>query len=74
MRALHAAVEELIETSALKWTMLRPAPFALNCRNWWSPQIAKGDVVRWFHSGAATAPVHERDLAAVAVRALHYRR
>ena len=50
--------------------MLRPGPFALNCRNWWAPQIAKGDVVRWFHSGAATAPVHERDLAAVAVRAL----
>src|SRR5262245_51050494 len=42
MRALHAAVEELIEKSALKWTMLRPAPFALNCRNWWAPQIATG--------------------------------
>jgi uncharacterized protein YbjT (DUF2867 family) len=26
--------------------------------------------VRWFHAAAATAPIHERDIAAVAVRAL----
>ena len=26
--------------------------------------------MRWFHGSAATAPVHERDIAAVAVRAL----
>lgn len=50
--------------------MLRPGPFALNCRNWWAPQVSKGNVVRWFHGGAATAPVHERDVAAVAVRPL----
>ena len=40
------------------------------CRNWWAPQIRAGDVVRWCYAEAATAPVHERDLAAVAVRAL----
>src|SRR4029453_11003762 len=27
-------------------------------------------VVRWFYADAATAPVHERDIAAVAVRAM----
>jgi uncharacterized protein YbjT (DUF2867 family) len=70
LRGMHAAIEELIEKSGTRWTMLRPAPFALNCRNWWAPQIAKGDVLRWFHGGAATAPVHECDLAAVAIRAL----
>ena len=39
-------------------------------RNWWAPQLRTGDVVRWFYADAATAPVHERDIAAIAVRAL----
>jgi len=70
LRAIHAGVEQLIETSGLRWTFLRPGPFALNCRNWWAPQLRRRDVVRWFYADAATAPVHERDIAAVAVRAL----
>jgi uncharacterized protein YbjT (DUF2867 family) len=70
MRAIHAGVERLIEEAGLAWTFLRPGPFAINCRNWWAPQLRKGDVVRWFYADAATAPVHERDIAAVAVRAL----
>ena len=70
LRHVHAGVEDLIEKSGRPWTMLRPGPFALNCRNWWAPQIRNGDVVRWFHGGAQTAAVHERDIAAVAVRAL----
>jgi len=69
-RHVHAGVEELIEKSTLRWTVLRPGPFALNCRNWWAPQIRKGDVVRWFHGAAQTAAVHEHDIAAVAARAL----
>jgi len=63
-------LDDLIEKSRSRWTVLRPGPFALNCRNWWAPQIRKGDVVRWFHGDARTAAVHERDIAAVAVRAL----
>ena len=70
LRAVHAGIEELIEASGLRWTFLRPGPFAINCRNWWAPQLRNGDVVRWFYGDAATAPVHERDIAAVAVRAL----
>ena len=70
LRSVHAGVEQLIETSGVRWTFLRPGAFALNCRNWWAPQIRNGDVVRWFHATAATAPIHERDIAAVAVRAL----
>jgi uncharacterized protein YbjT (DUF2867 family) len=70
MRAVHAGVEQLIEASGLRWTFLRPGPFAINCRNWWAPQIRNGDVVRWFYADAATAPIHERDIAAAAVRAL----
>lgn len=70
LRAVHAGLEELIDRSGVGWTFLRPGAFALNCRNWWAPQIQAGDVVRWFHGAAATAPIHEHDIAAVAVRAL----
>ena len=70
LRGIHAGVEQLIEASGLRWTFLRPGPFAINCRNWWAPQLRNGDVVRWFYADAATAPVHEGDIAAVAVRAL----
>jgi uncharacterized protein YbjT (DUF2867 family) len=70
MRIVHAGIERLIEESGLRWTFLRPGPFAINCRNWWASQIQSGDVVRWFYADAKTAPVHERDIAAVAVRAL----
>ena len=70
LRSVHAGVEQLVERSGLRWTFLRPGAFALNSLNWWAPQIRSGDVVRWFHADAATAPIHERDIAAVAVRAL----
>jgi len=70
IRSIHAGIEDLIRKSGIGWSFLRPAPFAINCRNWWAPQIKSGDVVRWFYGSAATAPVHERDIAAVAVRAL----
>jgi uncharacterized protein YbjT (DUF2867 family) len=70
LRTVHAGIERLIETSGVQWTFLRPGVFALNCLNWWGPQIRSGEVVRWFHGAAATAPIHERDIAAVAVRAL----
>jgi uncharacterized protein YbjT (DUF2867 family) len=70
LRHVQEGVEALIEQSGARWTFLRPGPFALNCRNWWAPQIRNGDVVRWFHGAAQIAAVHERDVAAVAVRAL----
>ena len=70
LRQVHAGVDDLVEKSGTPWTILRPGPFALNCLHWWAPQIRSGDVVRWFHGGAQTAAVHERDIAAVAVRVL----
>src|SRR5262245_58441837 len=70
MRHIHAGVEQLVEESGLAWTFLRPGPFAINSRNWWAPQLRNGDVVRWCYADAETAPVHERNIAAVAVRAL----
>lgn len=42
----------------------------LKCSGLVGPQIRAGDVVRWPHLGAPTAPIDERDIAAVAVRAL----
>jgi uncharacterized protein YbjT (DUF2867 family) len=69
--ALHAEIEQMIETSGVEWTFLRPGMFAANAVFWWGPQIrAGGDVVRWPYLAAPTAPIHERDIAAVAVRAL----
>jgi uncharacterized protein YbjT (DUF2867 family) len=68
--ALHAANEALIESSGLRWTFVRPGMFAANTLWWWAPQIRAGDVVRWPYADAATAPIDERDVAAVAVRSL----
>ena len=69
--ALHAEIERVIETSGRQWTFVRPGMFAVNARHWWARQIrAGGDVVRWPYAAAPTAPIHERDIAAVAVRAL----
>ena len=71
VRTLHAELERLIETSGRQWTFLRPGMLAANAQRWWAPQIrAGGDVIRWPHVAAPTAPIHERDIAAVAVRAL----
>lgn len=70
LRALHSEMERLIETSGCEWTFLRPGMFAANALGWWASQIRAGDVVRWPHLAAPTAPVHERDIAAVAVLAL----
>ena len=68
--ALHAEIERLIETSGRQWTFLRPGMFASNALLWWAPQIRAGDVVRWPHLAAPTAPIDEHDIAAAAVRAL----
>ncbi len=70
LRAMFEQIERLIEASGVQWTFLRPGMFAANALSWWAPQIRAGDVVRWPHLAAPTAPIDERDIAAVAVRAL----
>jgi len=68
---LHAKIETLIEASGCQWTFLRPGMFSANALWWWAPQIRAGaDTIRWPHAAASTAPIDERDIAAVAVRAL----
>jgi uncharacterized protein YbjT (DUF2867 family) len=69
-RDMAERVERLIETSGLEWTFVRAGIFAGNARHFWGPQIRGGDVVRWPYLEAPTAPIDERDVAAVAVRAL----
>jgi len=70
LRGLHAEIERLLNVSGLEPVILRPGMFASNARNWWAPQIRVGDVVRWPYAAAETAPVDERDIAAVAARVL----
>jgi uncharacterized protein YbjT (DUF2867 family) len=67
--AFHADIEHLIEQSGLEWTILRPSGFATNILLW-APQIRADGVVRWPYGAAARSLIHERDIAAVAVRAL----
>ncbi|MER5829602.1 NAD(P)H-binding protein [Streptomyces sp. NPDC002130] len=64
--------EEAVMSSGLDWTILRLADFAANALAW-APQIRAGDVVRGAYGRAATSPLHEADIAAVAVRALRGR-
>jgi uncharacterized protein YbjT (DUF2867 family) len=70
LRAQHAQIEQLVERSGIQWTILRPGMFSANARSWWAPQIRAGNVVRWPYGAVPTAPIHERDIAAVAVRSL----
>jgi len=70
LATMHAEIERLIEASGMTWTFLRPGMFAANCLFWWAPQIRVGDAVRWPYAAAPTAPIDERDIAAVAVKVL----
>jgi len=70
LRSLAENIERQIEASGREWTFLRPGMFAANSLNWWAPQIRTGDVVRWPYLDVPTAPIDERDIAAVAIRAL----
>jgi uncharacterized protein YbjT (DUF2867 family) len=64
-----AVVERAIEESGASWTFLRPTGFSANTLMW-ADQIRSGDVVRWSFGTAGRALIDERDIAAVAVRAL----
>jgi len=70
LRVLFGEIERLIETSGVQWTFLRPGMFSANALRWWGLQIRMGNVVRWPYLAAPTAPIDERDIAAVAVRTL----
>jgi uncharacterized protein YbjT (DUF2867 family) len=67
---LHAHIEKLIAGSGAASTILRPGMFASNTAMWWSSMIREHGVVSWPYAEAETAPIDERDIAAVAARAL----
>ncbi|MFE7579766.1 SDR family oxidoreductase [Streptomyces sp. NPDC057521] len=71
MAVLHAEIERLIATTGLEATILRPGMFASNALAWWAPAIRAGQAVRWPYGAAESAPVDDRDIAAVAARTLH---
>jgi uncharacterized protein YbjT (DUF2867 family) len=68
----HRAVEETLTGSGLRWTPIHPLVLAGNALGWADSIRAEG-LVRLFHPDARMAPVHERDIAAVAVAALRDR-
>ena len=71
MAVLHADIERLIVAAGLESTIIRPGMFASNALSWWAPAIRAGGVVRWPYGAAETAPVDDRDVAAVAARTLY---
>jgi len=65
----HREVEQALERSGLAWTFVRPGAFATNALGWARSIRAEG-VVRLPYPRAESAPIHEADIAAVAVAAL----
>ncbi|MER7409476.1 NAD(P)H-binding protein [Streptomyces cacaoi] len=66
----HLPVERAVEESGLEWTHVRPGEFALNKLELWGPSIRAERVVREPNPDFGWFPVHERDIADVAVAAL----
>jgi uncharacterized protein YbjT (DUF2867 family) len=71
MARMHAEIERLITAAGLESTFVRPGMFASNTQFWWGPAIRAGGPVRWPYGAAETAPIDERDVAAVAARTLY---
>ena len=69
LSAMHARIEGLIARAGVEWTVLRASKFAANTRAW-APQIRASGTVDLPYAAAARSPIHQRDIAAVAVRAL----
>ncbi|HZX02044.1 SDR family oxidoreductase [Kribbella sp.] len=65
----HRTTEELLAGSGPELVAVRPLVLANNARNWaWS--IRSERVVRLVYPGSVSAPIHERDIAEVALAAL----
>jgi uncharacterized protein YbjT (DUF2867 family) len=67
--AKHDAVESTVRSAGLAWTILRPDTFAANALAW-APSIRTESVVRAPCAQSQRNPIHEADIAAVAVAAL----
>lgn len=65
----HRTLERQVQDSGLAWTVLRPGVFNSNTLAW-ARTIRTDGVVRSPFAQARIAPIDERDIAAVAARAL----
>jgi uncharacterized protein YbjT (DUF2867 family) len=69
IRTMHVVVEQAIERSGIDWTFLQPGAFATNTLAW-ARSIKDEGVVRLPFPDSQSAPIHEYDIAAVAMEAL----
>jgi len=65
----HAAGEKAIQAEGIPWTFLRPTFFMSNAASWAGMVKGQGKVFGAYGDGKF-APIHPRDIAAVAVQAL----
>ncbi|MFB8206495.1 MULTISPECIES: SDR family oxidoreductase [unclassified Streptomyces] len=65
----HRLVEDVLRASGIGWTFVRAGGFATNALQW-AEDIREGRPLRLAYPEAHSEPVHESDIAAVAVRAL----
>lgn len=66
---MHVLAEKPLEASGVPWTFIRPAMFATNAL-WWRKSIMEENLVRVPYPDALVNPIHEFDMAEVAVAAL----
>ncbi len=69
IRKWHDEGEQAIRAAGIAWTVLRPTAFMSNALRWRATVRAQGKVFSNYGDGKLP-PVHPRDIAAVAVRAL----
>jgi (4-alkanoyl-5-oxo-2,5-dihydrofuran-3-yl)methyl phosphate reductase len=69
IRKWHDAGEQEIRDTGMAWTVVRPGAFMSNALHWRTSIRAQGKVFSNYGDGKLP-PVHPRDIAAVAVRAL----
>lgn len=65
----HTEAEQTVAAGTVPWTFVRPGQFMTNDLRW-APQVKAESVVRAPYGTATSAPIDERDIAAVAVTAL----
>lgn len=65
----HRQMERVLADSGLHWTPIRPLVLANNALSW-AHSIRAEQVVRLVYPDTAAAPIHEHDIASVAVAAL----
>jgi uncharacterized protein YbjT (DUF2867 family) len=66
----HLPVEQAVEASGVEWTHLRPGEFAANKLDLWGPSIREDGTIVHPSPDDFGQPIHEADIAEVAVKAL----